>query len=468
MPDPSLLPPYMKHHDSRRACARGRSLLAASPVRAAVLLTLLPAFAWWNVPLQANPGGGVVVHGNVAMEGQAGRVLNIRQGSANAIIDWESFSIDADEMTRFIQPGTNSAVLNRVTGGDLSEIHGALRANGNVFLINPNGILVGPGGSIDVHGLVLSTLDLENGEFLAGGDQVFKGSSSAGVTNLGRINAIGGDVFLIGRTVTNSGSVHAREGTVGLAAGEEVLIKADDGFGGERVFIRATGAGVSGTGILNDGTIAGAAAELKAHGNHYALAINNQGAIRATGAVHSGGRVHLQGIGGGVSNSGSIRATSSGVGRGASILIAAAYAKVDGELRAESHSAVGSVKIEATDAVEIGAKIESVSSQGSGGFVGIEAERILLKAGSIVDVSGSRGGEVLIGGGFQGGDPGFTNAKQVKMEKGATVRADAIGSGMAGASSSGRMETPFSKAKSPHSAAGRERAVLSRSRAKRV
>jgi filamentous hemagglutinin family protein len=312
MPDPSLLPPYMKHHDSRRACARGRSLLAASPVRAAVLLTLLPAFAWWNVPLQANPGGGVVVHGNVAMEGQAGRVLNIRQGSANAIIDWESFSIDADEMTRFIQPGTNSAVLNRVTGGDLSEIHGALRANGNVFLINPNGILVGPGGSIDVHGLVLSTLDLENGEFLAGGDQVFKGSSSAGVTNLGRINAIGGDVFLIGRTVTNSGSVHAREGTVGLAAGEEVLIKADDGFGGERVFIRATGAGVSGPGILNDGSIAGAAAELKAHGNHYALAINNQGAIRATGAVHSGGRVHLQGIGGGVSNSGSIRATSYG------------------------------------------------------------------------------------------------------------------------------------------------------------
>jgi hypothetical protein len=176
----------------------------------------------------------------------------------------------------------------------------------------------------------------------------------------------------------------------------------------------------------------GAAAELKAHGNHYALAINNQGAIRATGAVHSGGRVHLQGIGGGVSNSGSIRATSSGVGRGASILIAAAYAKVDGELRAESHSAVSSVKIETSDTAEIGAKIESVSSQGSGGFVGIEAERILLKAGSLVDVSGSRGGEVRIGGGIQGGDPGFTNATRVEMENGAAIRADTIGSGDGG------------------------------------
>ena len=249
----------MKQRDSRRVGARVRTHLSSSPVRTFVLTVLLPSFAWWSGPLQANPHGGVVVHGQVDMRGLGGRVLNIRQNSSSAIIDWEGFSIEAGETTRFIQPGSNAAILNRVTGGDLSEIHGALRANGNVFLINPNGILVGPGGSIDVHGLVLSTLDIDNGEFLAGGDQVFKGASKAGVTNLGRINAIGGDVFLIGHTVTNSGTIHASEGTVGLAAGEEVLIKAEDGFGGERVYVRATGTGVSGTGILNDGTISGAA-----------------------------------------------------------------------------------------------------------------------------------------------------------------------------------------------------------------
>lgn len=422
----------MKHSDSGRARVRGFVLLSSGPVRAFIVGAILPAFVWWSGPVQANPRGGVVVHGDVAMQGSGG-LLTVRQGSANAIIDWEHFSIEAGEMTRFIQPGKNAAVLNRVTGGDLSEIHGSLRANGNVFLINPSGILVGPGGSIDVHGLVLSTLDLENGEFLAGGDMVFKGSSSAGITNLGRINAIGGDVFLIGRTVTNSGSIHAREGTVGLAAGEEVLIKAEDGFGGERVYIRATGSGVSDGRILNDGTIAGAAAELKAHGNHYALAINNKGAIRATGAVNAGGRVHLQGIGGGVSNSGSIRATSSGVGRGASILIAAAYAKVDGELRAEGHSAsTTSVTIASTERAEIGGTIEALGADGSGGNVRIEGGEIGLAAGAVIDVSGDGGGEVRIGGGFQGGDPGFPNARRVEVATGAAIRADAIGSGDAG------------------------------------
>ncbi len=396
------------------------------------MATLLPALAWWSGPATANPRGGVVVHGDIAMSGSGG-VLNIKQTSANAIIDWEAFSIEAGEMTRFIQPGTSAAVLNRVTGGNASEIHGALRANGNVFVINPNGILVGPGGTIDVHGLVLSTLDVDNGEFLAGGDRVFKGASSAGVTNLGRIHAIGGDVFLIGRTVTNSGSIHAPSGTVGLAAGQEVLIKADTGPDGERIFIRATGAGAGGTGILNDGTIEGAAAELKAHGNHYALAINNKGSIRATGVHRSGGRVHLQGIGGRVSNSGSIRATSSGAGKAGAVLIAAAYAKVDGELRASGHSIGGSVRIAATEAAEIGATIAATGRSGVGGSVDVEAPDIVLKSGSSIEVGGTTGGgSVRIGGGFQGGDPAFANARALEMESGAAIHADATETGNGG------------------------------------
>src|SRR5690606_39935376 len=149
----------------------------------------------WNPSLQANPSGAQVVHGSVQFGSGAGGNLQIRQGSANAIINWESFSIEAGELTQFRQPGSKATVLNRVTGGDPSAIHGALKANGGVFVINPNGILVGPSGTIDVHSLVLSTLDVSDGEFLARGDLVFKGNSSSGsVTNLGRINAIGGDV----------------------------------------------------------------------------------------------------------------------------------------------------------------------------------------------------------------------------------------------------------------------------------
>lgn len=387
-----------------------------------VVAVLLPALAWWSGPVAANPRGGSVVVGDVSIGPGAGAVLDIRQNSRNAIINWESFSIDAGEMTRFRQPGVNAAVLNRVTGGDPSAIHGALRANGNVFVINPNGILVGAGGTIDVYGLVLSTLDIENGEFLAGGDMVLKGAG-AGVTNMGRINAIGGDVFLIGRTVSNSGSVSAPEGTVGLAAGEEVLLKA--GAADERIFVRAAGAGVSGNGIFNDGTISGAAVEFKAHGNMYALAINNKGAIRATGATNSGGRVFLRGAGGTVQNSGSIRATSSGAGNAGRVLIEAAYAKVDGLIRAQG----GEVRVAGGVRSEVEGRVDVSSSSGQGGSVVVEGDSISVGGGAMVDASGANGGSVRIGGGFQGRDADVRNALDASVAVGSVIRADGLETG---------------------------------------
>src|SRR5690606_26863145 len=377
---------------------------------------LMPGLTIWTSPVRANPHGGSVVHGDIHFGAGTGGNLQIHQGSANAIINWDSFSIAAGELTQFLQPGTSSAVLNRVTGGDPSAIHGALQANGNVFVINPNGILVGPSGTIDVHGLVLSTLDVSDGEFLAGGDQVFKGASDQGVTNLGRINAIGGDVFLIGKTVTNSGAITAT-GRVGLAAGEEVLLTAAENASGERIFVRATGSGVSGTGITNDGSIDGAAVEMKAHGNIYALAINNKGTVRATGASHSGGRVFLRGIGGGVNNSGSIRATSSGSGNAGRVLIEAAYAKVDGMMRAEG----GDVRISATEQVELGGTVDVSSESSVGGAVVVEGPEIAVGGGADINASGIEGGSVRIGGGFQGKDAGVANAESLVVESGARI-----------------------------------------------
>ncbi|MCB1203759.1 MAG: filamentous hemagglutinin N-terminal domain-containing protein, partial [Verrucomicrobiae bacterium] len=325
------------------------------------------------------------------------------------------------------QPNKNAAVLNRVNGGDPSAIHGALKANGNVFVINPNGILVGPGGTIDVHGLVLSTLDVDNGEFLAGGDMKFQGVGE-GVTNLGRINAIGGDVFLIGRTVSNSGSISAT-GTVGLAAGEEVLLTAGEGVNGERMFVRSKGSGASGTGVFNDGSIEGAAVELKAHGNIYALAINNKGSIRATGATNSGGRVFLRGAGGTVQNSGSIRATSSGAGSAGRVLIEAAYAKVDGMIRAQG----GEVRITGTDKVEMSASLDATGVGREGGDVIVEGGEITIGSTAVVDVSGDTGGgRARIGGGFQGKDVEVANANRVVIDDGALLRADALVSGKGG------------------------------------
>ena len=396
------------------------------PLRSAILVCLFPGIVLWT-PGYSNPRGGNVVHGNVNIGSGNGGNLQIRQNSNSAIINWESFSIDAGELTQFRQPNSNAAVLNRVTGGDPSAIHGALKGNGNVFVINPNGILVGPGGTIDVHGLVLSTLDVDNGEFLAGGDMNFKGVGKE-VTNMGRINGIGGDVFLIGRTVRNSGAITASSGTVGLAAGEEVLLTAQ-GNTGERLFVRAKGAGVSGTGILNDGTIEGAAVELKAHGNLFALAINNKGSIRATGAVNSGGKVFLRGAGGSVRNSGSIHASGPGIGSGGRVLIEAAYAKVDGMMRAER----GHVRITGTEKVELGGKVDVSTSTGKGGEVVVEGKEIEIGSAAFVDASGDiGGGYVRVGGGFQGRDSEVMNADRVIIDDGAMLRADATASGSGG------------------------------------
>ncbi|MEC5125914.1 filamentous hemagglutinin N-terminal domain-containing protein [Verrucomicrobiales bacterium BCK34] len=396
-------------------------------LQAVIVSLLTPGLTFWSIPIQANPSGGVVVNGDVTFSGGAGN-LQINQASQRAIIDWADFSIDAGELTQFNQPGAAAAVLNRVTGGNPSAIHGALKANGNVFVINPNGILIGANGVIDVHGLALSTLDVSNGEFLAGGDMVFKGDSGD-ITNMGRINAIGGDVFLIGRTVTNSGTITARSGTVGIGAGEEILLKADNGSGNERVFVRSKGSGVSGTGILNDGTIEGASVELKAHGNMYALAINNKGSIRATGATTRGGSVFLRGPGGGVSNSGSIRATAPSVGSGGRVLIEAAYARVDGMIRAER----GRVKMMASNTAELEGTIDVSSSTSSGGLVEIEAREISLSSTARVDVSGfSGGGTAKIGGGYQGQDSTIDNAEVVSVEKGARITANSLNSRDAG------------------------------------
>src|SRR5690606_3618891 len=141
-----------------------RVLRRSARLHTAIASLLMPGLMVWNPSAMANPQGATIVHGDISFGDGAGGAFHIHQGSHNAIINWDSFSIDAGELTQFHQPGSNSAVLNRVTGGDPTAIYGALKGNGIVFVINPSGILVGPGGTVDVNGLVFSTLDVDNGE----------------------------------------------------------------------------------------------------------------------------------------------------------------------------------------------------------------------------------------------------------------------------------------------------------------
>ena len=114
----------------------------------------------------ANPTGPQTRFGVVEVSG--GALTQVHQFSERAIVDWQSFSIGTGERVQFLQPGPLSVILNRVVGGDPSKILGSLQANGNVFLINPNGIIFGPGSSINVGSLVTSTQPLSDEDFLSG------------------------------------------------------------------------------------------------------------------------------------------------------------------------------------------------------------------------------------------------------------------------------------------------------------
>ena len=266
-----------------------------------------------SIPALANPTGGVVTSGAATINPVVGKTLTINQTTQNAIINWNTFSINYGETTRFVQPNATSAALNRVTGGGTSIIDGTLTANGQVYLINGNGIYVGGTGKVSTNGFIASTQDIADTDFLSG-NLHFTGNSNASVQNLGAITALGGNIYLIGRQVSNSGTLYAPTGAVGLAAAQDVVV-AQKNSDGSSVTVSPTSvaASVSGNGVNNSGVISSAVSELRAaNGNIYALAINNSGTIRATGVAKKNGKIWLVADSGTVQTSGALETTAAG------------------------------------------------------------------------------------------------------------------------------------------------------------
>ncbi len=170
------------------------------------------------------PQGGVVQQGAAGIQ-YSGDTLNIDQSTDKAIISWKSFSVGTGNTVNFNQPSSDSATLNRVTGDLTSEIAGRINANGSVFLVNPNGILITADGVVDTGNFVASTLDIDNNDFL-NGDYTFAKSGTNGVVdNRGSISVDdGGFVVLLGGAVKNDGTVRAFVGKVGFAGGEKIVM----------------------------------------------------------------------------------------------------------------------------------------------------------------------------------------------------------------------------------------------------
>jgi len=294
-------------------------------------------FAASMICSHANPTGGAVSSGAASINySSAPGTVTITQTSNLAIINWSTFSIASGETTSFLQPSTSSATLNRVssTGGTSiingtlsSYVNGTTSPGGAIYLINGNGIIIGPGGVVNAGGFTASTRDIADTDFL-NGNLHFTGNNANGVQNNGTINALGGNVYLIGKTVDNEGAINAASGTAGLVSGDDVLL-AQQNADGSTVTVNPSTSATSAptqTAVNNgvSGTINAVSAELQAaNGNLYALAINNGGTIRANTVSHQGGHIYLTSTsGGGVVNSGTLDASATAAGgQGGSVAI---------------------------------------------------------------------------------------------------------------------------------------------------
>ncbi|MEI6970040.1 MAG: filamentous hemagglutinin N-terminal domain-containing protein [bacterium] len=177
-------------------------------------------------PLLALPKGETVANGEVAFT-REGDTMTVLQTSQNAIVNYDSFSIGSPESVQFIQPDSSAAILNRVTGSESSVLAGVLMANGNVYLINPNGILFTPSARISVASLFASALDITDEDFAAG-RMLFTGQGSGSVVNQGEITAED-RACLFGSVVDNSGTIRAGTVMMAAAAGS---IEIDNAAGG--------------------------------------------------------------------------------------------------------------------------------------------------------------------------------------------------------------------------------------------
>jgi len=331
----------------------------------------------------ALPTGGAVSAGSATISGSAG-AMTINQSSQNAAINWQSFNIGQAEAVRFVQPNSSSVALNRVTGPDPSSILGSMSANGKVFLVNPNGILFAPGAQVNVAGLVASTRNISDGDFMAGNYR-FSGNSSGTVVNRGSINADGGYVALLGAAVSNEGTIVARLGTVALAAGNALTLD------------------VAGDGLLNVVVSQGAVDAL----------VQNGGMIRA-----DGGQILLTAQSAGNLLQSAVNNTG--------VLQAQTVENHNGTIRLLADMQSGTVNLSGTiDA-------SGTSTGQSGGNVTVTGHHVGLFGAQINASGDAGGGTVLVGGGFQGNNPGVQNASATYMSLDSGISADSITNGPGG------------------------------------
>lgn len=338
---------------------------------------LKSAFAAWAAGLYiigtgatayALPEGGQVAAGQAAIT-TAGSTMTIAQQTAQAIINWQNFGIGSGEAVHINQPNSQAMLLNRVIGSNPSEIFGQLTANGQVILVNPNGVFFRPGSSVDVGGLTASTLNIANEYFLKG-QLRFAGDSQNPVINAGTITAQNGYVNLLAKEVVNEGIIAAQTGSVNLAAGSGMSLD----YNGDGKMTVAVTDGAYQSAVANKKLIQadGGLVVMTASGKDALMdsAVNNSGMIQANTLGEATGQISLTGDN--IATTGTISADGGSNGHGGTIKIIANHkTAVDGQLSAQGGQLAGDGGFIETsgDVVRIGdrSSIQANAPQGKAG-----------------------------------------------------------------------------------------------------
>lgn len=251
-------------------------------------------------------GAGQIGHGGMPIIN--GDTMTVHQLSEQAILNWKDFNIGADKAVVFDQPGVTASTLNRVWGPDTSMIAGQLRANGQVYLINQNGVLFADGAQVNVGGLVASTLNIKDSLYLGGlltGNAglldnvnflpaVFE--SGAGPTGNVEIKpgavlatGNGGRIMLLAPTVTNQGKITTPDGQTILGAGKTVYLAASSDPALRGLLIEVDAGGLTNSTANNQGMITAERGNITLAG----LLVNQSGRLTATTSVNANGSIHL-------------------------------------------------------------------------------------------------------------------------------------------------------------------------------
>ncbi len=371
-----------------RTGGTGRTGLARLRTPLCRAIVFAAAFSSIAQPVLAQVAAGTLPTGATVNAGQAtistsGSNMLVNQGTARASLDWQSFSIGSGASVVFNQPSASAIALNRVVGNDVSQIFGSLSANGQVFLINPSGVVFAPGAQVNVGGIVASALNISDADFLAG-RYVFNGNGAGSVVNQGSIiTSPGGYAALFARTAANEGLIVARAGSVAIASGERVTMDfVGDGLMNVVVDRAALGALAANRGLIqaDGGRVIMTA---RAAGDLVGTVLNQTGVIEAKSVSTRNGEIVLDG--------GSTGVTS------------------------------------------VAGKLDASGGAGqTGGSVSVTGHMVGLYGADVNASGGAGGGSILIGGGAHGANPNVANAFRTYVDAGTTLNADAVTSGNGG------------------------------------